>query len=213
MPGGRLTVVERAQIEVLFGQGLTFPQIGAVIGRDRSTVWREVSRNNAHTGARVADGVLHPRRRPGGGYRAGIGYPKGWEGADRVKYSHRRAQARADERARRRRPGKLRGYRCRVFTELGQLVRKKLADKWSPVQIARWLRAEYPTQPEMWVSHETIYQAVFHQARGALREEVARQIRLRSGRTSRLTGASSLSHGRGAWPKGRFQIESARWPL
>ncbi|WP_414695791.1 helix-turn-helix domain-containing protein, partial [Oryzihumus sp.] len=37
MPGARLSEQERAQIEVLFGQGLTFPQIAAVIGRDRST--------------------------------------------------------------------------------------------------------------------------------------------------------------------------------
>jgi IS30 family transposase len=193
-------VVERAQIEVLFGQGLTFPKIAQAIGRDRSTVWREVVRNNAYTGARVADGVFHPRRRPAGGYRAGVGYPKGWEGAYRCKYSHRSAQKRADERARRRRDGKLRGYRSRVWSPLGRFVREKLVQKWSPNQVARWLRAEYPQRPEMWVSHETIYQAVYYQARGGMREELARQIRLRSGRMSRRPQSRVASAGRSAKP-------------
>ncbi|MFI6261939.1 helix-turn-helix domain-containing protein, partial [Micromonospora sp. NPDC051006] len=60
MSGRRLSSGERAQIEVLFGQGLSFPQIAAVIGRDRTTVWREVSRNHCYTGARVPTGQRHP---------------------------------------------------------------------------------------------------------------------------------------------------------
>ncbi|WP_414695822.1 helix-turn-helix domain-containing protein, partial [Oryzihumus sp.] len=59
MPGARLSEQERAQIEVLFGQGLTFPQIAAVIGRDRSTVWREVTRNHAYRGGHVVTGAVH----------------------------------------------------------------------------------------------------------------------------------------------------------
>jgi transposase, IS30 family len=200
MPGKRLTSHERAQIEVLFGQGLTFPQIAVVIGRDRTTVWREVSRNNAHTGARVKEGAFHPRRRPAGGYRAGVGYPTGWVGAYRAKYSHRSAQARADERARRRRDSKLRGYRQRAWSPLGVLVREKLVGKWSPTQIARWLRLEFPDRPEMWVSHETIYQAVYYQARGGMRDELARQVRLRSGRAARRPQSRLATAGRGAKP-------------
>ena len=51
MPGKRLTLEERAKIEVLFGQGRSFPEIAVVIGRDRSTVWREVTRNHCYRGA------------------------------------------------------------------------------------------------------------------------------------------------------------------
>ncbi|WP_371966051.1 helix-turn-helix domain-containing protein, partial [Actinomadura chokoriensis] len=48
VPGRRLTLGERAQIEVLFGEGRLIPQIAEVIGRHRSTVWREVRRNNSY---------------------------------------------------------------------------------------------------------------------------------------------------------------------
>lgn len=54
---------------------------------------------------------------------------------------------------------------------------------WSPAQIARRLRTEFPRDPEMWVSHETIYQSLFVQGRGELRRELTRC--LRSGRTRR----------------------------
>ena len=43
--------------------------------------------------------------------------------------------------------------------------------------IARRLRIEFPTNPIMWVSHDTIYQALFVQARGELRRELARCLR------------------------------------
>ena len=54
---------------------------------------------------------------------------------------------------------------------------------WSPQQIARRLREEFPDRPEMWVSHETIYQSLYVQGRGELRRELARC--LRSGRARR----------------------------
>jgi len=44
--------------------------------------------------------------------------------------------------------------------------------RWSPEQISAWLAEEYPNDPEMWVSHETIYQSLFVQSRGALRKEL-----------------------------------------
>jgi IS30 family transposase len=60
-----------------------------------------------------------------------------------------------------------------------------LRQRWSPQQIAEWLKARFPDRPEMWVSHETIYQALYLQGRGNLRAELTRQIALRSGRTRR----------------------------
>jgi len=67
-----------------------------------------------------------------------------------------------------------------LWEEVQRLLRTK---KWSPEQIAERLRKEYPDQPEWWVSHEAIYQAVFVQAKGELRKELT--ACLRSGRARR----------------------------
>ena len=42
------------------------------------------------------------------------------------------------------------------------------------VQISARLRIEFAGDPMMWVSHETIYQALYVQGRGALRRELHR---------------------------------------
>jgi IS30 family transposase len=72
-----------------------------------------------------------------------------------------------------------------VHGPLRRQVVSSLKRRWSPQQIAVWLRREFPAQPEMWVSHETIYQAIYLQARGNLRADLARQVALRSGRAAR----------------------------
>ena len=48
------------------------------------------------------------------------------------------------------------------------MVAEKLRAAWSPQQIAGWLERTFPDDPEMQVSHETIYRTLFVQARGAL---------------------------------------------
>jgi IS30 family transposase len=63
------------------------------------------------------------------------------------------------------------------------LVERLLEARWSPQQIAWQLRHDHPHDPEMWVSHETIYQSLFVQGRGALRAELHRC--LRTGRARR----------------------------
>ena len=88
-----------------------------------------------------------------------------------------RAHRRAREQARRPKACKLASPR------LAAQVGCWLAEWWSPVQIAGRLRAEFPHDPMMWVSHETIYQALYVQGRGELRRELARC--LRTGRAKR----------------------------
>lgn len=56
-------------------------------------------------------------------------------------------------------------------------VELDLEKKYSPEQIAGRLRDEYPDDPEMWVSTETIYQSLYVQSRGALRRDLAKCLR------------------------------------
>jgi IS30 family transposase len=70
-------------------------------------------------------------------------------------------------------------------------VAQKLALQWSPVQIAGWLKQRFPTDPEMQLSHETIYRSLFIQTRGVLKKELtahlrtARQMRQAKGGTTK----------------------------
>jgi IS30 family transposase len=82
------------------------------------------------------------------------------------------------------RPKRAKLAECR---RLRRVVERKLEAKWSPQQISAWLALEYPDRPEMQVSHETIYQSLFVQSRGALRKEL--HSCLRSGRAMRRAKA------------------------
>lgn len=52
-----------------------------------------------------------------------------------------------------------------------------LLELWSPDEIACCLPLDFPEDPEMRVSHETIYQSLFVQGRGELSCELARCLR------------------------------------
>lgn len=59
----------------------------------------------------------------------------------------------------------------------------KLRLRWSPEQICHAMAQEFPGDTEMRLTHETIYQALYVQARGSLRKEIAAAVR--TGRTRR----------------------------
>jgi IS30 family transposase len=88
------------------------------------------------------------------------------------------AQAQAEFRARRPKTARLAGN-----PRLRGWVQDRLEERWSPEQISAMLKAEFPDEPEMRVSHETVYQAIYVQGRGALRRELA--ACLRTGRALR----------------------------
>jgi IS30 family transposase len=96
----------------------------------------------------------------------------------RQRYRAWRAEKTARRRARRPKPGKL-----ATDTRLRREVERRLGERWSPQQIAARLVRDYFDDPEMRVSHETIYRSLFVQAKGALRKELT--ACLRTGRTQR----------------------------
>jgi IS30 family transposase len=103
----------------------------------------------------------------------------------RGRYRALRAQALAEQRGRRPKEAKL-----AVNVELRGWVQGKLERRWSPEQISVALRAEFAGRPEMQVSHETIYQSIYVQGRGALRRELAACLRTgRALRKPRRAGA------------------------
>lgn len=64
-------------------------------------------------------------------------------------------------------------------------VVSRLNDKLSPEQVEAELRRDFPDRPEMHVSYETIYQALYIQGKGALRHELTVEKALRTGRAGR----------------------------
>lgn len=84
----------------------------------------------------------------------------------------------AEVRTRRPKPAKL-----AVDAVLRAHVEQWLAQRWSPQQISARLVCDFPDDPRMRVSHETIYTSLFVQARGALRAELTGC--LRTGRVRR----------------------------
>jgi transposase, IS30 family len=99
-------------------------------------------------------------------------------GGGRRRYRAISAERAAQRRARRPKPTKLGG--C---PRLLAAVEKGLEQDWSPTQISARLRVEYPDDPEMRISHETIYQSLYVQSRGELRRQLTGH--LRTGRSTR----------------------------
>jgi IS30 family transposase len=160
-----LTAEQRATIERCWAAGWVQAQIATAVGVSASTISREVRRNGGRK-----YGASHPARKG----------PKGvLRPAYRVRYSASDAQLRATARARRPRP-------ARLGTEgwLREYVVERLGRSWSPQQIAGRLRYEFPDQPELWVSAETIYLAIYLEPRGNLKALLGKAA-LRTGRVNR----------------------------
>ena len=144
----RLSADERHRIAALRTVRVGVRAIARELGRDPSTVSRELRRNANAEG----------------------------------RYLPAAAQARADRRARDR---GCRASPAKLATNmvLRREVQDHLVSRHSPEQTARRLRKDHPEDPEMWVSHETIYQSLYVQGRGGLRRELT--ACLRTGRALR----------------------------
>lgn len=190
LSGRYLSFAEREQIALLRAQDHGVREIARRLGRQPSTISREMSRNAATRG----------------------GY---------VDYRATTAQRHADRRATRPKPAKLVTNRVlrkyvqdrlsgSVMTECGRRLGPKFAawrgrrhgrrqDRrwalaWSPEQIANRLRADFPDDLSMRISHEAIYRALYIRGRGALQREFS--ACLRTGRALRVPRARARGRGK-----------------
>jgi IS30 family transposase len=81
--------------------------------------------------------------------------------------------------AARRRSRRPKASKLALCPRLRAEVAARLSLSWSPQQISAFLKVEYAQDPQMQISHETIYLSLFVQSRGALRKELARHLRTR----------------------------------
>ncbi|XUK63743.1 Integrase catalytic domain-containing protein [Plantibacter sp. RU18] len=170
-PSGRfLSISEREQIHAGISQGRSIRAIAASIGRSPSTVLRELRRNLDRQQYRSRSKLGRPVTVP-------------W------RYSPSLAQRRADQRLARPKPSKL-----ALNDRLRDAVQAGLLRKLSPEQIMRRLPLDFPDEAEMRVSHETIYQSLYVQGRGALRRELTDC--LRTGRALRKPARRATSRGK-----------------
>ena len=189
LSGRYLSFAEREEIALLRVQGCSVREVAYRLGRNASTISRELRRNAATRGGGLA-------------YRATTAQ---W---------HAERSARRPKQAKLAHNAALRTY---VEERLGGAViapsgaavpgpavrwkgrrhgprqHRRWANAWSPEQIARRLPVDFPDDETMRISHEAIYQALFVQSRVALRRELT--ACLRTGRVLRIPRART--HGRG----------------
>ena len=148
----------------LKGRCLTFTEREEIaLGRAGGESIRVIARRLGRAASTVSRELRRNADRHGGCYRATTAHALAYDRASRPK------------------PAKL-----AVNVALRGLVQDDLQKRYSPEQIAGRLRRQFPDDPEMWVSAETIYQSLYVQSRGALRRELTRC--LRTGRTLRQPG-------------------------
>jgi IS30 family transposase len=196
--GPHLTVQQRELVCRLRAKGLTLREIGPQVGYSqqlvRSIVARDSKRPVRTDPWEPGRGrlMLADREEISLGLRGGESFTAiaGRLGkaistvsrevaANGGRQDYRAWQAHQRARARSRRPKRFR----LSDTRLAAQVAAWLQEWWSPQEISHRLRIEFPDDPMMQVSHETIYQSLFVQGRGELRRELTRC--LRTGRVKR----------------------------
>jgi IS30 family transposase len=192
-PTGRyLSFVEREEIAILRAQGHGPREIGRRIGRDASTISRELRRNAA-------------TRSTNPGYRATTAQWKAEIAAKRPKEAKLVTNPRLREYVQDRLAGNVRrpdgtvvpGPKTLPWKGLNKPHRqdRRWSTAWSPEQIAHRLKVEFPDDESMRISHEAIYQSLFIQGRGALKRELV--TCLRTGRALREPRARSRNKPQG----------------
>jgi IS30 family transposase len=190
-PSGRyLSFAERNEIAILRAQGHGVREVARRLERAPSTISRELRRNAATRGGGLE-------------YRA---VSAQWH-ADRAALRPKPAKLMINVALRNYVQDRLSGM---IVAANGAAIRgptvhwkgrrhgprqgRRWARAWSPEQIARRLRVDFPEDETMRISHEAIYQALYVQGRGALRRELT--ACLRTGRALRVPRARIRGRGK-----------------
>lgn len=192
LSGRYLCFAEREEIALLHAQGKGVREIARSVGRDPSTISRELRRNAA-------------TRSDNRGYRASVAQWKADMAARRPKASKLVSNERLHTYIAERLAGKIRcpkrgevvGPPAPRWTGMNKPHRKHRAwtHAWSPEQIANRIKFDFPDDESMRISHEAIYQALYIEGRGALKRELVwclrtgRALRAPRERTRRKTWA------------------------
>jgi hypothetical protein len=194
LDGRYLSLGEREEIAILNAKGAGVRQIGRALGRDPSTISRELRRNAA---TRVGNS----------GYRASVAQWKAELAARRPKTAklvanpqlHAYVQERLVGQISRPDGVRVAGPRPPRWTGNNKPHRKDRAwtRAWSPEQIANRIKLDFPDDESMRISHEAIYQSLYIEGRGALKRELVwclrtgRALRAPRERSRRKTWAQS----------------------
>jgi IS30 family transposase len=188
--GRYLSFAEREDIAISRAQDVGVREIARRLGRDPSTISRELRRNAATRGGKLE-------------YRATTAQ---WH-AERQARRPKLAKLAANDELRDYVQQRLAGEIARPDGTLvpgpevawigrrhGRRKDRRWAHSWSPEQISNRLKVDFPDDPSMRISHEAIYQALYVQGRGALRRELA--ACLRTGRALRVPRARTRGRGK-----------------
>lgn len=175
-----LSFAEREEIALLRAQDVGVREIARRIGRDPSTISREVRRNAATRSGKPE-------------YRALVAQWKAQQAAKRPKIAKLVVNPRLREYVQDRLSGDVRrpdgtsvaGPTPAAWKGLNKPHRadRRWSISWSPEQISQRLKVDFPDDESMRISHEAIYQALFIEGRGALKRELV--ACLRTGRALR----------------------------
>ena len=174
LSGRYLSLAEREEIALLVVQGHSLREIGRRLGRAASTISRELNRNAATHAGKMA-------------YRATAAQWHADRSARRPKLTKLARNGALHTYVEDRLSGAVAAPNCARARRPDLRKDRRWAKAWSPEQIARRLRIDFPDDETMRISPEAIYQTLFIQGRGALRRELAAY--LRTGRALRVPRA------------------------
>jgi len=185
--GRYLSFPEREDIAIWHAQKIGVREIARRLGRNPSTISRELRRNASTRGYpptyRASTAQWHAERRALRPKMAKMAIDERLR--DYVQERLSGVQTTAD--------GRLVGPPGPTWNGKGKPHRadRRWVKGWSPEQISRRLKVDFPDDESMRISHEAIYQALYVQGRGALKRELV--ACLRTGRALRVPRARSQS--------------------